>query len=38
MPEAICLATRDRSWSNPELFPHQDNTDPSLLGIYQVAK
>ena len=24
----------DRSCSDPELFPHQDSTDPSLLGIF----
>ena len=30
----VWQTTRDRSCSDPELFPHQDNTDPSLLGIF----
>ena len=30
----VWQTARDRSCSDPELFPHQDSTDPSLLGIF----
>ena len=30
----VWQTSQDRSWSNPGLFPHQDNTDPSPLGIF----
>ena len=34
----VWQTAQDRSWSNPELFPHQDNTDPSLRGIFSGNK
>ena len=30
----VWQTSQDRSWSNPGLFPHQDNSDPSLLDIF----
>ena len=36
--QIVWQTTRDCSWSNPELFPHQDNTDPSLLSILSSNK